>query len=148
MKQLTPSLLSFALLFSFLHPLRAETPEEGVVRIDEGWKAASNKEAFGEKYWLLSKEIAQKHGVAVIKAVMQRSPLWQGEEGMIYAPLIALLPREEAIKELKAYKSSPNEKERIWAEEFLTEFEMPDTEEAVKKYNTPSSSAEDQPAPQ
>jgi cytochrome c553 len=65
---------------------------------------------------------------------MERSKAWQEEERLIYFPMLALLPRDEAIKKLKEYQKGKDELLAMYAGEFLTEFEMPDTKEAVAKY--------------
>jgi cytochrome c553 len=48
--------------------------------------------------------------------------------------MLALLPRDEAIKTLKEYQEGKDEQLAMWAGEFLTEFDMSDTKEAVAKY--------------
>ncbi|HEY5894941.1 MAG TPA: hypothetical protein VIT91_17110 [Chthoniobacterales bacterium] len=90
---------------------------------------------FGNAFWRASKRLAEERGTDIIHAVMERSQKWQGEEGLIFVPLVALLPREAALKILHQYQRSKRESESVWAEEFITELDMSDTKEAVRKYS-------------
>lgn len=117
----------------FISALSAEeTPKDGVARLEAAWKKGTG--SFTWDFWLVSGSIAEKHGVTLIPIVMERSKAWQGEEGLIYVPMLALLPRDEAIKTLKEYQEGKDEQLAMWAGEFLTEFDMSDTKEAVAKY--------------
>ena len=71
----------------------------------------------------------------IIHALMVHSAKWKGEEGLIFVPLVALLPRKAALKVLHQYQHSKRQSERIFANECITEFEMEDTEAAVKEYS-------------
>jgi len=95
----------------------------------------ARNDQFGDTFWRASKRLADKRGSAIIHAVMARCEKWHGEEGMIFMPLVSLVPRESALKVLHQYESSKRESDRIWAGEFITEFDMSDTKEAVKKYS-------------
>ena len=92
---------------------------------------------FGETFALASKRLADARGVEIIHAVMHRARAWKGEEGMVFAPLIDFLPRQPAVELLRRYQQLPHtsEQEKIWAKEYLTEFEMEDTREMVRRYS-------------
>jgi len=90
---------------------------------------------FGDKFWRESKRLADERGPEIIHAIMVRSRTWHGEEGLIFVPLLALLPRARALKLLKQYEHSKRESDRIWAREIQTEFEASDTQEMVRKYS-------------
>ena len=109
-----------------------ETPKDGVARLEATWTKGNG--SFTWDYWLVSGSIAEKHGLALIPIVMERSKTWKGEEGLIYVPMLALLPRDESTKALKIYQEGKDERLAMWAGEFLTEFDMSDTKEAVEKY--------------
>ncbi|GEM_PF-2517289 len=92
---------------------------------------------FGDAFWRASKRLADERGPAVLHAVMARSEEWRGgEEGLVFVPLVSLLPREATLKILRQYQSAKGESARIWAGEFITEFGMSDTREAVRKYSS------------
>jgi hypothetical protein len=126
-----PIIPVIALILSSSLVVAAETSEEGVVRIEKKWMEDGD---FTQEFWILSDEVAQKHGIAVIDRVMERSKKWQGMEGLIYVPMLALLPRKEAVAKLKEYESGTDESNKLWAGEFLIEFEISDTITMVKKY--------------
>lgn len=109
-----------------------ESPKEGIDRMEAAWE--KGRWAFSWDYWLLSGSIAEKHGLALIPLVMERSKEWNGEEGLIYLPMLALLPRDKTVKVLKKYQEGGNEHFALWSGEFLTEFEMSDTIHCVEKY--------------
>lgn len=108
----------------------AETAEEGVKWLESAWRSGNG---FGDDFARVSKEIADRHGIAVIAPVMARSKTWKGEEGIIYALMIAFLPREEAVRELKRYQKREGSLEAIWAGEYITEFEASDTRSIIEK---------------
>ena len=89
---------------------------------------------FDERFWRESKRVADRSGPEIVHAVLPRSHSWEGEEGLIFVPLVALLPREPTLKLLRQYQRSPHELERIWAGEFITEFDMSDTKEGVRRF--------------
>lgn len=91
-------------------------------------------EQFGDEYWRASKRLAEERGPIIIHAVLEDSKSWKGEEGLIYLPLVALLPREEAVKLLKQYQNGSDQQLKLWAGEFLIEFDASDVKEAVGKY--------------
>ena len=66
---------------------------------------------------------------------MVRGRTWQGDEGLIFVPLVALLPRAPTLELLKEHEHSKRESDRIWAREMQTEFEASDVQEAVRKYS-------------
>jgi hypothetical protein len=84
-----------------------------------------------------SKRLADERGPEIIHAIMVHGRTWQGEEGLIFVPLVALLPRAPTLKLLKQYEQSKRESDRIWAREFQTEFEASDTQDGVRKYSKP-----------
>jgi hypothetical protein len=96
---------------------------------------ASSPDPLGVPLWRESKRVADRNGPDIVAAVLQRAGKWQGEEGLFYVPLVALLPRQPTLKLLRAYQRSPHELERIWAGEFITEFDMSDTKKAVRRFS-------------
>lgn len=94
---------------------------------------------FGETFWRASKRLADERGTTIIDAVMVLSRKWKDEEGLVYVPLVALLPRSKAIEVLHRYQHSKRESDKVWAGEFITEFGMSDTKAAVAKYSIRSS---------
>ena len=63
------------------------------------------------------------------------SRLWSDEEGLVFVPLLALLPLKSVLNILKHYDKSEVASERFWAAEFRTELDAPGTQEAVQKYS-------------
>jgi hypothetical protein len=129
------SFVVFALL-PVLGLLRAETPREAVDRVWDGFmhldpNRGSNN--FPREFWKLSKAVAREQGVAVLPPIMARARDWKDEEVLIFVPLVDLLPREQAIKVLNHYKNKGKPWERQAADDFLSEFDMSDTKEAVKE---------------
>jgi hypothetical protein len=91
---------------------------------------------FGDTFWLASKKLAEERGVEVLHAVMERSKNWEGEGGLVYVPLVALLPRESAVQLLKKYQEGADKAQKLWAGELLIEFEAEDIKETVSKYQS------------
>ena len=89
---------------------------------------------FGDRFWRESKRVADRNGPDIIAALMLRARKWRGEEGMIFIPLINLLPRDRATAILRAYKRSGREPDAQWADEFITEFSDEDVQESVRQY--------------
>ena len=96
---------------------------------------ASSADPLGEPLWRESKRVADRTGPEIVTAVLQRARKWEGEEGLLFVPLVALLPRGLTVKLLRQYQRSPHELERVWAGEFITEFDMSDTTEGVRRYS-------------
>jgi hypothetical protein len=123
-------------LFAMMAVARAETPKEAVDRVWNGYmhldpNRGSNN--FPLEFWKLSKAIAREQGVAVIAPIMARAKDWKDEEALIFVPLVVLLPRDQATKALNHYKNDGKPWERQAADDFLSEFDMSDTQEAVKE---------------
>ena len=87
---------------------------------------------FGEKFWRESKRVADRSGPEIIHAIMDRSRKWRGEEGLIFVPVVALLPRKAALNLLRQYKRLP-EPHKTWAHEFIIEFDADDVKETVRE---------------
>ena len=104
-------------------------------RLNDLEKVFKSTTQFGEQFWHASKRLADQRGPAIIHAVMVRSQKWQGEEGLIFVPLVALLPRRPSLQILHQYQRSKLESDRIWSREFIIEFEMSDTMEMVARYS-------------
>ena len=90
---------------------------------------------FGKHFWRESKRVADRSGPDILPAVVDYCRKWQGEEPLIFVPVVALLPREKSLAVLHAMEHSRNAAYRGFAQEFLTEFEMPDTKAAVEHYS-------------
>ena len=100
------------------------------------FETQSQGEQFGEAFWRASKRLADERGLAILPAVLERSKVWQGEEGMIFIPLVSLLPSEETVQELKRYQENSDGQTALWAGEFLIELDMSDTRQMVEKYQS------------
>ena len=85
-----------------------------------------------QRYWRESLKVARRTDPGIVHAVMLRSRKWGDEEGLIYVPLLALLPRPAVTKILREWEQSKRELDRIWAHEFLVEFDSDDVKEAVR----------------
>jgi hypothetical protein len=91
---------------------------------------------FGDEFWRASKQLADETGPRMVHVVMQRASTWQGEEGLVFVPLVALLPRKPTLALLHEYEHSKRSSDRLWAKEFLTELlDMDDTKEAVRSFS-------------
>lgn len=90
---------------------------------------------FGDAFWRASKRLADERGPEIVHAIMVRGRTWEGEEGLIFVPLVALLPRAPTLKLLKQYEHSERESDRVWARELQIEFEADDTQAGVRKYS-------------
>src|SRR5881398_788011 len=88
---------------------------------------------FGEHFWRESKRVADRTGPNIIAAILPYATkqTWTGEEGLIFVPLVSMLPRRETLAILHAYERSPREPEHILGREYLTELEADDTKEGV-----------------
>jgi len=88
-----------------------------------------------ERFWRESKRVADRAGTGIIHAVLLRGRSWPAgtETGLMFAPLLDLLPRVSASKLLHEYEQSPRASDRLWAHEYLIEFDMSDTKEMVRK---------------
>lgn len=106
-------------------------------RLDQLQKVFTSRPQFGDQFGRDSKRLADERGPEIIHAIMVRGRAWPGEEGLIFEPLVALLPRAPTLKLLKQYEHSKRESDGIRAREMQTEFEASDTQEAVPKYSKP-----------
>ena len=88
---------------------------------------------FGDQFWRQSKRVADRSGPEIIHAVMHRSRRWRGEEGLIFVPVVALLPRKPALELLRQYKRSPAYE--TWAHEFIIELDASDVKESVQHFS-------------
>ncbi len=89
---------------------------------------------FGDRFWRESKRVADRNGPDIIAAIMLRGRKWRGEEGLIFSPLVDLLPRERTLAILRAYQRAGRPSDRVWAREFMIEFEAEDSQEGVRRY--------------
>src|SRR6266478_10185749 len=112
----------------------AETPKstkeqlkQDLARLDGLMKASMKGPpptftVFNKEYWLESKRVAAQTGPRIIPAIMERATTWsQGEEGLLFVPLVAFLERKPTLKLLKEYQHSKRESDRIAAKDFLIE---------------------------
>ena len=137
-------LAGMALGFQNLHAqIRQPNPE--TLKQDERFLAALTTslqqindvpdDQFYNQFWILSKKAAAKTGPHVIRALMKRSESWQGEEVLLYVPLVILLERAPTLKLLHEYLHSKIEAHRICADNLISEMDMPDTLEAYRKFS-------------
>ena len=85
-----------------------------------------------QRYWRESLKVARRTDPGIVHAVMLRSRKWRDEEGLVYVPLLALLPRPAVTKILREWEHSKRELDRVWAHEFFVEFDSDDVKEAVR----------------
>ena len=85
-----------------------------------------------ERFWRESARVARQASPEIVHAIMLRSRKWRDEEGLLYVPLVAFLPRRPTMKILRHYQRSAWEMERIWAGEFITELDEPGTRKAIR----------------
>ena len=85
-----------------------------------------------EHFWRESARVARRLPADVNHAIMLRSRKWDGEDGLMYVPLVAFLPRTATMQLLREYEHSRRERERIWAREFIIELEEPGTRKAIR----------------
>ena len=90
---------------------------------------------FGDHFWRESKRLADRSGTVIIPAVAKYCRKWQGEEPLIFVPLVALLPRSQTLSILHEMERSGQSVDRGFAHEFLIELDMSDTKEAVQRYS-------------
>lgn len=135
-------LISLIATFSLAFPALALRPKPDLerlkgdrMRLDELQRVFVSTPQFSQQFWRASKRLADERGPEIISAVMARAQMWRGEEGLIFVPLVSLLPRGPTLKVLQQYQRSKRKSDRIWAGEFITEFDMFDTKEAVQKYS-------------
>src|SRR5947207_892370 len=69
----------------------------------------ARNDQFGNTFWHASKRLADERGPEIVHAIMVRGRTWHGEEGLIFVPLVALLPRAPTLKLLKQYEHSKRE---------------------------------------
>ncbi|MDQ2867373.1 MAG: hypothetical protein M3R59_03020 [Verrucomicrobiota bacterium] len=94
-------------------------------QLDHLQRVFATSPQFGEKFWQESKKVADWAGPRILDAVMLRSKQWRGEEGLVFVPLVALLPRGPVLALLHQYERSPVLSCRTWAKEFLIEIDSP-----------------------
>ena len=90
---------------------------------------------FGDHFWRESKRLADRGGTDIIPAVVKYCRKWQGEEPLIFVPLMALLPRSQTLTILHEMERSGQPVDRGFAHEFLIELDMSATKEAVQRYS-------------
>ena len=91
-----------------------------------------------ERFWRESARLARRTGPEIIHAVLLRGRGWREEEGLVFVPLMAFLPRAAATKLLRQYQRSPRASDRLYAHEFLIELDASDTKEMVTKLSRAS----------
>ena len=94
-------------------------------------------EQFGDQFWRESKRVADRTGPNIIPALLDYTlkKKWTGEEGLIFVPLIALLPRRQTVAILRAYQKSSRQAEHIFGREYLIELEADDVQDGVRRFS-------------
>lgn len=93
--------------------------ETGLMRIEDEWKKRGK---FDKLFHAVSREVADQYGTAILPALMERSEKWEGEECLIFVPLVVQLPAEDAWGRLASdYLNSDMRKHRIYARDFMVE---------------------------
>jgi len=97
-------------------------------RLDRLEMAYAANPQLDDAFWSLSRRFAKERGPRIIWAVMERSRNWSDNEGLIFVPLLASLPRTETLRILnRYYEKSKVESDRLWAEEFVRDLNSADT---------------------
>jgi hypothetical protein len=143
MRTLCISLLAFGFLGSAHAGIPRPTPQQlrdymrDLQYLEKTFFADQRKgDQFGEHFWRESKHVGERTGPNVIAAILPYATKrnWTGEEGLIFVPLVAMLPRQQTLVILRAYERSRFEPEHILGREYLTELEAEDTQEGVRRY--------------
>jgi len=95
-------------------------------RLDRLEMAYAANPQLDDAFWSLSRRVAKERRSGIVWTVMQRSGNWRDDEGLIFLPLLASLPREKVLKNLHQYEKSQVESERIWAAKFLSKLDSGD----------------------
>ena len=112
---------------------RAETVEQAVARLEK-FSIEKTKDPLGDlAFWELSASIAAEQGNQVIAPIMARAETWKGEEALLYTPVLAFLPRQETILNLKKYQAGRSKYARLYAGEFLVELNRSGLQESIEK---------------
>ncbi len=93
---------------------------------------------YQRQYWRKSRQVADEFGIRIIPSVMKRARLYPADERSegpwsMLLPLVAILPRDQTIASLRHYEKSSNKAERLWAHEYLIEFDLSARPDDVKK---------------
>lgn len=99
-----------------------ETPSEALARFD-GVSAKTENPLKGDLFTGIGREVAFRHQIALIPLILDKSNEWEGEEGLLYMPIVLNLPLDDAIKEFQKYLKGPDKEKALWAREFLIEIE-------------------------
>jgi hypothetical protein len=105
----------------------SERPSNDAKRLDQLEKAFAANPQLDDAFRRSSRRVAAERGPGIIRAVMERSRNWSDNEGLIFVPLLASLPRNDSLRILNRYEKSKVESDRLWAGEFLTELDSADT---------------------
>ena len=104
-------------------------------QLDALQKVFATTPQFGDAFWHTSIKLADQRGPDILYALFERAQHWQGEQqGLIFSPMVALLPREKTTKLLHEYQHSKRPADRLWAGEFLADFGMSDTKAGIAHY--------------
>lgn len=104
----------------------------------------AQEDEFKAQWWILSRKTAAKTGPAMIHALMKRSRSWQGEEVILYIPLVAFLERKATMKLLEDYRHSKVETHRIYAGDLIAELGAADIKEGFRKFSRGSNDTVDE----
>lgn len=100
----------------------AETPSEALTRFDDVSSITESSQR-GELFTGIGREIAFRHQKTLIPLILDKSEKWEGEEGLLYLPIVLNLPLDESIEDFQHYLKGPDERKALWAREFLIEIE-------------------------
>ena len=142
MRVVATSLLAWLAVSSAYAGIPAPSPEQmrhytsELDKLEKTFFADRRKgDQFGEHFWRESKRVASRNSPDIITAIMVRARKWTDEEGLIFVPLVSLLPRKAALDVLHAYERSPRDSDRAWASDYITEFDTDDTKKLVQRYS-------------
>jgi hypothetical protein len=113
----------------------AERPKIDAKQLDKLEQIFAANPRFDDAFWQSSRRVANWRGPSMATAVMNRSHTWNGEEGSVFVPLLALLPRTSVLNTLKRSDKSATASERHWAAEFRARLNSPETKAAVAKFS-------------
>ena len=113
-----------------------ERVKADVKRLDQLQKVFASTPEFDDRFMRESRRLADERGSEIIHAIMVHGRTWQGEQGLIFVPLVVMLPRAPTVALLKEYERSKRKSDRHWARELQMELELEADNEIARKYPT------------
>jgi hypothetical protein len=118
----TPFAVALFCMVFLPSPTWAETSSEALARFDS-ISAKTDNPLRQDLFTGIGREIAFRHQTALIPLILDKASGWEGEEGLLYMPIVLNLPLDDSIDEFQKYLDGKDEKKALWAREFLIEIE-------------------------